>query len=443
MPGLFSFLLSQLSLLLFGLAFFFHPAVRRRNLLVRLSIAFVIGAVILTVTATLLSLFGISWGERTLPIPALLLAAYLIPRWRRRVADEPAVRWRPSAAVAVPMFITLLIAFGVLWMSAWYGTMASVDFVLFWAPKAAHFAAARGLDPEFLRSPFSIHTHANYPQLFPLTLVWSSLLTGDAMFRYGVLTAPLWMLFSFPALLSLLREAMDDTQALVCGTLWFTAISASLAASMSGGNAEAPLLVYGALALIGLLVERNGMRSSYARLCVFIGLSGLLMTKVEGLVAFAFLLLGWSLREVRTTGWLRNATRLFLPPLAMASSWWLFQLVRAIPMTDAVREGALEMSFSYVPQIVRGMLTESAAGTFGLSWIIPLIFLAVAWRRWGRVAPALFQVAGTLAFLGFYYHHAHGDPSQLILWTMSRVSQPALSAAIFAAAFVNFDRRRP
>jgi hypothetical protein len=185
------------------------------------------------------------------------------------------------------------------------------------------------------------------------------------------------------------------------------------------------------------------MRSSYARLCVFIGLSGLLMTKVEGLVAFAFLLLGWSLREVRTTGWLRNATRLFLPPLAMASSWWLFQLVRAIPMTDAVREGALEMSFTYVPQIVRGMLTESAAGTFGLSWIIPWIFLAVAWRRWGRVAPALFQVAGTLAFLGFYYLHAHGDPSQLILWTMSRVSQPALSAAIFAAAFVNFDRRRP
>jgi hypothetical protein len=441
MNSLSAFLATQVSIALFGVAFAFHPSVRRRSLLVRASVAFLCGAVVLTATATVLSLVGISWGERTLPIPAVLLAVVLIRRWR--IADVAAapVKWSAPAGSVIVLAVALSMSAAALVFQAWYGTMTSADFVLFWAPKAAHFASVRGLDAEFLRSPYSIHTHVNYPQLFPMTLVWSSLLTGDTMFRYGVLTAPLWMLFAFPAIVSLLREAMPDAQALVSSTVWFVAIAASLVVSLSGGNAEAPLLVYGALAVGGLLVERHGLRSRYAQFCAVAGLTGLLMTKVEGAVAFALLLCGWLLREWRIAGWKSRALRIFIPPLAVASSWWLYEIIRRTPLTDPVREGALEMSFQYIPQIVRGMLEEAAAGTFGLSWFVPLLFLMAGWRRWPRVVPALLQAVGTIAFLGFYYLHARGNPAQLIVWTMSRVSQPALSAVILAAAFVSFDRR--
>lgn len=443
MTSLAPFVATQLSLALFGIAFVFHPAVRRSGWLARVSLAFLAGAIMLTADATLLSLVRLSWGERTLPIPVALLSIVLIRRWWRQPVDEESAETREVhygvvAAFSAPLAAAILY----LVMNAWYGVMPSTDFLLFWSTKAAHFAAARGLDPQFLRSPYSIHTHVNYPQLFPMTLVWSNLLTGDAMFRYGVLTAPIWFVMALPLMFALLRERMTVEQSLATLALWSLALSSALVDAFCGGNAEPPLIAYTTVALIALLVDHfRAAPSALARLSATVALAGMMMTKVEGSVAAAFLIVGWIVRERRDNALLARLLRMFVPAFAVASTWWLYEIVYRTPLTDPVREGMLELNFSFIPQMLRAVLVNAQAGTFWLSWILPLLFLLSGARRWRTIAPALLLSCGTLAFLLFYYLHARGNPELLVRWTFPRVSLTALSALVIGAAFVHFSTR--
>jgi len=84
------------------------------------------------------------------------------------------------------------------------------------------------------------------------------------------------------------------------------------------------------------------------------------------------------------------------------------------------------------------------AGTYGVSWILPLVLLIAARPRVRSLLPAFALGAGLMAFLVFDYLHDREDPAIRIQWTAPRVSQPALSALILASglASVGAERRR-
>lgn len=445
MSGIIALLLSQLSIVLFAGALFAHPLVRALPWRSRFGLTFLAGAVILTFDGTVLSLLHLSWGERTLPLPVIVVSLFLIARWRRRTVEPLAlvdgVAARSAYAAASLLLIVAVAYFA---LTSLFGISSSVDYALFWAIKGAHFAEARGLDPAFLQWPFSIHTHQNYPQLFPMTLAWSSLLVKDAMLSFGHLSGVLWLIAVLPVMHTLFRTRLDQERALASTTMWGVAMAASLSFSYSSGNAEPPLVAYASVALLALLIELSSpTHRSFARFVTLIALSGMLMTKLEGGVLFAFMAIGWLISALirNRHALVKRALRLWFPPIGVAASWWLFQIVHSIPFSDAAREKTLDFHFTHIPEIVNGMLINLSAGTYGLSWVLPLIFLLMRPKRLAALMPALSVVLGSLLFYFVYYLHSADDPSALIGWTLPRVSQPALSALIIAAALASFGPR--
>jgi hypothetical protein len=93
------------------------------------------------------------------------------------------------------------------------------------------------------------------------------------------------------------------------------------------------------------------------------------------------------------------------------------------------------------------MLRYLEAGTLGLSWILPLGF-AVAMRRqadrqhWIAAIPALGAAFALLLAFALYYLHSAIDPSELIGWTLPRLSQPALSMWILGVGVAVCPRQR-
>ena len=434
---LFLFILTQLSIALFAVALAWHPEVRPLPWPAKLSLLFLSGAIVMTVDATLLSTLHLSWGERTLPLPIILLTPIVIRRWRKLPAAEPS--WS-RGGWSLGTIVPLLAALAHLTIASLFGIINSIDFIFFWGVKAARFATARGIEVPFLASPFAIHSHVIYPQLVPITLSWSALFLDDRFWSAATMSGALWLILTLPLLIFLLRRRLAARDSVITTLFWSIAISCSLAASYSAGNAEAQLVCYASIATAALLSERADDR--FSRICAAIGIAGLLMTKQEGAFVAIFLALGWLAREWRTRDQIiKRALGIFALPLLAASSWWIFQLVNRLPLTDPARESTLFVTFEFLPNIFLGMLKNLSAGTYGLSWLLITIFLFDGRRRWRAILPALSVVAGSFALYFFYYLHSTTDPTELIGWTLGRVIQPALAAAILAAAFATFAAR--
>jgi hypothetical protein len=435
---------SHLAIIVFGLPVAFHPAFRSMfGWPARLALAFLTGAVALTIEGLLLSLFGVSWGERSLFLPLALLAIVLSVRWGRRprpgAQEKPP---RPAATTLIASAILIPAALAHLFASILLGRSTSMDFLFFWGVKGARFASARGIDVEFLREPFANHAHANYPPLFPMTLAWSETLSADVIWDAGMLTSGLWLIPAIPLLIAILRRRVGPDAAIAITTFWTIAVATSLSISYSAGNAEAPLLVFVSVAAAALMLERSDEPKAL-RAIVAIAAAGMLLTKIEGNVIFFLLIGGWLVREVvlRSPQLAWRFLAMAAPALAAIGTWWLFSLVKGVSLTDPAREQLLNIHFNYVGVIVREMGRNLAAGTYGLSWLLPLIFLMSHPRRSWRFLPGLTLLLGLLAFYFFYYLHSAADPSILISWTASRVSQPALAGLILLAGLVTFAPR--
>ena len=58
------------------------------------------------------------------------------------------------------------------------GAATSVDLVFFWGAKAQQFAAARGIDLEFLRNPAHQYMHPYYPPLVSNVFAFATMAAG-------------------------------------------------------------------------------------------------------------------------------------------------------------------------------------------------------------------------------------------------------------------------
>jgi hypothetical protein len=438
---LFAASLAALPVLGFGAAS--HRSVRSLPLLARLGAALAMGYVSLTATAVLLSTFGVPWSIPALALLPLAISAALWRTWRR-AAPVPRRPFRPSASVAwlalaagglgaVHLIVALLTA-----------AATSIDFLLFWGVKAARFAQARSVDAALLRWPYFVHAVPDYPPAVPVVQAWSVLWTGEQPWRVVPLTTALWAVAAAPLLLELLRarSVSNDDHAAAVTAFWLSALCISLARSLSGGSAEAPLLFFETLAVAALLqepaepVEPAGEAPS--RFLPALMLAGAVLTKVEGSAALLFVAAGTLVRDVGRLGpWpaVRGTLRLVSGGIAALATWFLFQATHGLPVGFRAHGELWSLHARFLPEILRGLPRNLDAGTLGLSWLIPLTLLALAMSRASvrPLLPALSLAAGILAFLVFDYLHDDRSPSERIRWTTPRVSQPALSAVILAA----------
>jgi hypothetical protein len=429
---------SLVALVLLGAPIAISRRFRELGVPARIAIAFASGTVALTVAAILVALVHIQWNTAVLTLATLsisIAAGVLLARSRLdlpRFADRNV----PVAAAAM-ILATLAVLF--LFAAVWSGRATSPDFVYFWGVKAARWSAAGGFEPEFLRSPHAIHSHVNYPPLFPVTLGWSALWAGgDAHWRFAPLTAVIWVLLGGLAAHALLRLVMRSSAAAVIAAFWTAALARALAESFSAGNAEAPLVFFLTLAGLALFVD-----SRAADVLAAIGLAGAALTKLEGSAAVALLLAGLVVREVarKEPGAVRRVLSVAAAPAACLLLWYSFMLIHHTPVTDWTRERAGAIGFEYVGVVFREMARHLNAGSLGLSWLFPALMLAARWRRISfAAAPGITLTVGLLFFYFVYYLHAAGDPTILIGWTLSRTSLPALSLWILTAGLIGASR---
>jgi hypothetical protein len=442
-----AFLLAQFLWVLFGAPVACRLAARGVSAIACLGAAYGAGALALTVEATIFSLLGIPWTAALLAAPLLAASTALCIRWQakhlraRAAAGErihPSVPLTAAGATAAGLAVLLL---GLALVSS---RATSVDFLLFWGVKAVRFAGAQGIDAGLLGSRYFAHGQPFYPPLVPVTQAFGTLLEGRMPWRAMPLETMCWLVAALAVLFACLRRTLTDGAAVAAAAFWATALSVSLAHSYSGGNAEAPLLFYETVAGALLLTGSDDPDDTWQwRLGAGLALAGAVLTKVEGLVAaFLFIAAAALVDRIRRRRIRRSLLLLAAPPLAAFGLWLAFQWSAGLPLGYRGRGAFLAVSISLLPKTVSLMIRNLEAGTFGMSWAIPLLFLIFSLRRLREAAVGLLAAAGLMAFFAFVYLHERDvDLAIRIGWEIPRISQPALSLLILSSAIVSLPHR--
>jgi hypothetical protein len=414
---------------------------RRFSVAARVGAAFGAGAILLTLEAMLLSTLEISWTPTVLALPLAAPGALLSAFWATRTASPPPP-WRfPSgvtaAIVAVAAAGTILLA---LQLASSGSTSADMGYV--WGAKAVHFAQAQGLDPRYLGARWEVLAVPSYPPLVPVSLAWGALLAREMPWRTVPVVAVFWLAAAVPLLVGLLRQRMGAAEAAAVSAFWTVAMAASLGASFSGGNAEAPLLFFVSVAGAALLVDRGNGGPALRTLAAG-ALAGAVLTKVEGSLAAILLVSGTTARDLieRRDRPIRAVFSLAAPPVAAVLAWFAFQWHAGLPVGFRQPTWLGPLDLGATGRLVVESARNMGAGTFGASWLLPAAVLAARWRRSPAVLPALVYVVGLLALHALVHLRAGPNLALFVHWNLPRISQPALSLLILAAGLVCLDQR--
>jgi len=404
----------------------------------RLAAGFGLGSVLLAWWATILSLANVHWSPITIAIPLLLLAL-VVARGKGGSTRSFRAGARPSIFKGIAWLLVFLSAL-YLTLVLVAGGATSSDLFYFWGVKAIHFSLTRGIDAAGLAWPYALHVHSNYPPLLPVGYAWATLLCGHYSWWGSILSAALWWAAAIPLVAALLRPRLARQTSLAVAVFWAAALALSLATSRSGGNAEAPLLLFVTVAGAALLGETADSPPTRRWLAAF-ALAGAVLSKNEGMLEAA-LLVGATLTADlvwhKPRPWRRLVT-LAIPSLIAYTPWLAFELAHGLPLSDPAREPLFPIHLSHWSLVGKVSIGNLGAGSWGLAWILPALAVALAarrlsWDRFRAALPGLLFVAGMFAFFAFYYLHFSGDPSRLIAWTLPRISQPVLSLWILTAA---------
>lgn len=173
------------------------------------------------------------------------------------------------------------------------------DYVFHWGMKGRRFAAAKGLDFEFLSLPWQAHLHPDYPNLLPTLYSAGFTLTGRTDWA---VVAP-WSILFFALFLAagraLARHAVTDpaTRVLGLGALWAACLAFAVQPMVAGGG-DLPLAVAVLLACHALLLPTTspsrdlqvGCIAAFAAAC-----------KLEGMPLAASLVGLYGLKILSTT----------------------------------------------------------------------------------------------------------------------------------------------
>jgi len=380
----------------------------------RLGFAFLAGALLLTIEATLFTMIGIRWSIVGLSLPLLIASGIVL--WRQRPVRR--TDWSVGA--------TLIIVIAVLHFLLSIITTQSInpDYVLFWGTKAVHFAMSRSLDAGYLLSRYA-PPRIDYPPLLPIVQAWGLLFSRQMPWITAAAMSAVWLIAAVPVI-NWLTGSIHAT------AFWTASLAASLAFCGSGGNAEAMLVVYISVGAAAIVAKRTSIAA--------IAFAGAMLTKEEALVTIGAILIGVIIYDRG----IRRAAILAASSAAGASVWFAFQ--KRFGMHVGYDRVTLTHTFHWgnLPTIFREAPKSLAAGCWGLSWLIPLaIIIYMAWkmpRRLKDAIPLLVPVPLLFAFFVYLYLQYESSLAMKMWWILPRLSQPALSLLVLAAAFAAGDR---
>ena len=371
----------------------------------------------------------------------MLLSALCALRWRKQPGpSRNSIAVRPEIAIWSGVICGASLLYLV--VSLFSSSATSTDYLLFWGVKAVRFADVRGISADFLRDPFTIHASLDYPPLVPVVQAWGCLAAGRMPWRVVPTLSALWVVAAVVLLYDRARSRLGDPGAAALVTFWTAAMSVSLVHSLSGGNAEAPVVCFEAIALAWLLTEQDEGES---RFVPTLALCGAALTKVEGMGAVVLIAAGCYFRD-RGLPPLRRAARnlaLIAWPAAAVGVWFAYQWSESLRVGYQPHGQFLSLHPEQLSTIVISLVQSLDAGSLWLPWAFALGVLISRAPAWRAAAPALVLTAGLLLFLVFDYLHDKDDPTERIGWTAPRVTQPALSAIILGAGVLSLHGRRP
>ncbi|HEY6050693.1 MAG TPA: hypothetical protein VIZ58_05540, partial [Thermoanaerobaculia bacterium] len=142
----------------------------------------------------------------------------------------------------------------------------------------------------------------------------------------------------------------------------------------------------------------------------------------------------------------RAIVRAILPmlfPVAAVFAWFGYEKLAGLPVGYRPPGPISHMDPRLLPAILPDVLRNLDAGTFGLSWALPLAVLAANPKKFVRWIPALTLGGAVLAaLLATYMSPVPLDRSVVIARTLPRACQPVLSLLIIGAGVVAFGRPR-
>ncbi|HEY7862180.1 MAG TPA: hypothetical protein VIE39_00880, partial [Thermoanaerobaculia bacterium] len=369
MSGGAAYLLAHLLAVIPGLPLAWIEPVRSWRWPARGAAAFAAGCIALALEAIVVAFFGAQWS-----IPALLLLPALPAIW---LARRSLVAAGPPAA-AVPRLPALFavaaaaVALGMLAARISSAQATSVDLLLFWGAKAVKFAQVQTIDPVLLADPFFSHARPFYPPLLPVVDALAVQVAGGMPWNAAPMTVILWCAAAALILFEILSRR-GVSFALTATALWTVAIAASLGVSFSGGNAEAPLLLYLSAAGAALMMELPD-DPARRRWLAGILLAGAVLIKVEGVVAGVLLLAATALRDclpgVRRP--LGDLVPIVLPPLLAGGLWAAFVARFGLSLASPGRGTFFEIEPGRLPRVLDSMGKGLEAGTSHLSWWVAL-----------------------------------------------------------------------
>ena len=375
----------------------------------RIGFAFLAGALLLTIEATLFTICGVRWNVIGLSIPLLALSV-----GQTFLSGRP----KPDKNVwPTHILIIILVALAHFLFSIITTQSVSPDYVLFWGTKAAHFAYTHSLDPAFLMSRFA-PPRVDYPPLVPIVEAWGALFAGGFPWITAAAMSAVWIAAAVPVI-RWLTNSWEAT------AFWTAAMCASQAFSGGGGNAEPMLVAFLSVGAAAIVANQTTIAA--------VAFAGAALTKEEAFIVIAAILL---------TAGIKRAAILAASSIGGASIWFLYQWRFGMHVGYERFAMQTHLHWDNLPTIFREAPKSLAAGCWGLAWIIPLAILACRWRRIKDVLPLVIPIPLLLGFFVYLYLQYDVALAMKMWWILPRISQAPMSLLILAAAFASGDRMR-
>jgi hypothetical protein len=408
----------------------------------RLSLAFGLGSLGLTIWMLLLSFLQVPYSLGTIAVPWLALAALGVwPAWKRGWLREDCravlagvsslLTWGSRSNLSrleKILLLLLVVAFGFSFLRATIYPIWAWDALSTWGLKAKAFYLARGLD----LSRIDIHNY--YPNLVPLLMAYIYLWLGRVADHLVQALFPLWgaaILVLFYCFLR--RLGLSRVSALGAGA-FLMLNGATFLTHCFIAYADFPLTFYqlGAAGLLYLRLRGEAPAGSGPLIVLMSG--GMAWSKYEGwpLVLITFL------AAALTLLWFRPP-RLFkrlLGLLLLGLGGWLFTIPwRLFVGLQGMEVGGDHIGGFHLHQFLQGIWLVLKAliwvPYFGLLW--PAVFLSfiLAGKELLRT-PLLFLglfVAGNLAALTLAYGLVPASPAEFPLYVRATVDRLLLHVA--------------
>lgn len=418
------YLFTQLLIVLFGLAVILHPSTRALGWPARLALAFISGSVLLTIEAVALSFAGVSWGERTLPLPFIVAIVFAMARWRRTAVDRLGSGDESSGSRKGMILASIVIAISLIHLLAAIVSSRSnsPEHLREWGARGSRYANARSLEADFMRQPVAAVLSPSQPPLVPLTQAWSDIALKRETIEATPYATLLWITATALLAFALLRRWLTTEESLVTVAFWLASLSIATVALRLSGAADAAVACFATLSAIGLAGRAHRL---YGVVATF-ALAGLALSRWDGVVLAAIFIVAHLVPLARE----RKLGIVILP--VMAAALWL-----AVVTATGLTPFPLGDGESFWRVVTGSPMAALSGGTYFLSLALPLLLLAQARRRGRVVRPTTVAIAAAFVALPLL--------SPLVAQTrdassVARALLPITSVVIMAAASATLGR---